>query len=409
MPKVYTSFASKKNNTLLFLGVVMLINALSYGTIIPLFYPYAEKFGLGPLGLSLLFASFSLAQFIATPVIGKLSDKYGRRPLLLVSLLGTSLSLALFAMANSVLLLFVARILDGITGGNISVAQAVISDSVDQKDRAKAFGMLGASFGFGFLLGPALGGILSQHSLTAPFWVASFLALIATLVGFVILPETIDPAHKKHAKSNPVDPRVLLAVLKKSGVGYVLMASFLVSISFNSFVIAFQTFTNETLGMSPRDIGLLFSLVGLMSIIMQAFGVGWLQKLFKSRSKLIFTAEISTAVFLFLMATPIAHTLGFFVILLIIFQITNAPLGPLMTGMLTEKAEDHEQGEVLGVNQSFVSVAQIIGPLAAGLAASLTIEAGFVIASLFMLSGFVVSFRGYRAAKKQAEVLTLPS
>lgn len=394
----------KNQHTFYFLGTVMLINALSYGTIIPLFYPYAEKFGLGPMGVSLLFASFSLAQFIATPIIGKMSDKYGRRPMLLFSLLGTSLSLALFALANTTWMLFVARILDGITGGNISVAQAVISDSVEPKQRAQAFGMLGASFGFGFLLGPALGGILSQYDLTAPFWMASFLALLATVVGFFILPETIDPDHMRHATSNPVDPRVLLAVVRRSGVGLVLMASFLVSISFNAFVIAFQTFTNVTLGMSPRDIGLLFSLVGLVSIIMQGFGVGMLQKLFKSRSKLIFSAELSTAFFLLLMATPLAYSLAMFIGILIIFQITNAPLGPLITGMLTEKAESHEQGEVLGVNQSFVSVAQVIGPLVAGVAISLSAGAGFIMASIFMLCGFVASFLGYRSAKRHAEL-----
>lgn len=390
----------KRNKTLLFLGSVMLINALSYGTIIPLFYPYAQRFGLGPMGLSLLFASFSLAQFIATPIIGKLSDRYGRRPMLLISLLGTSISLALFASANTVWMLFVARVLDGITGGNISVAQAVISDSVPVQERSKAFGMLGASFGFGFLLGPALGGLLSQHSITAPFWVASGLALLATLVGYFVLPETIDPAHTKHAASNPIDPRVMIDIALKSGVGYVLLASFLVSVSFNAFVIAFQTFTNVTLGMSPTNIGLLFSLIGVISILMQAFGIGLLQKLFLSRSKLIFAAEISTATLLFSMATPLAITVASFTVLLILFQITNAPLGPLITGMLSEKGAAHQQGQVLGVNQSFVSVAQIVGPLAAGAVVSIHVEAGFIIASIFMLSGFAASWWGYSVNKK---------
>lgn len=147
----------------------MLVNALSYGTIIPLMYPYSARFGINALGLSLLFACFSLAQLIATPIIGRLSDKYGRKPLLLLCLGGTGLSLALFASAQNVAMLFVARILDGITGGNNSVAQAAIADSSTGKDRAQAFGLLGASYGFGFLLEPALGGVLSEISLSTPF------------------------------------------------------------------------------------------------------------------------------------------------------------------------------------------------------------------------------------------------
>ncbi len=377
----------------------MLINALSYGTIIPLFYPYAERFGLGTFGVSMLFASFSLAQFIATPLIGKLSDKYGRRPLLLYSLLGTSISLALFASAQTVFMLFLARILDGITGGNVSVAQAVISDTVQGKDRAKAFGMLGASFGFGFLLGPALGGILSQHSISLPFWVAAGMALLGTIIGFFILPETIDPAHKHKVHSNPIDPKVLLQIAKKSGVGYLLLAGFIISLASNAFIITFQSFTNVTLNMSPRDIGLLFTLVGLLSIIMQAVGVSWLLKKFKSRSKLIFTAEVLSGLILILMVFPFAHSFGMFVFLISLFQITSAPLAPLLVGMLTEKAEVHEQGEVLGVNQSFASVAQIIGPLAAGGVAAFHIEAGFAIAGMLMLVGFYVSWSGYRHAK----------
>lgn len=382
----------------MFLAIVMLINALSYGTIIPLFFPYSERFGLGTFGVSMLFASFSLAQFIATPYIGKLSDKYGRRPLLLFSLFGTAVSLALFASAQSVFMLFIARILDGITGGNISVAQAVISDTVEEKSRAKAFGMLGASFGFGFLLGPALGGVLSQYSITAPFWVAALLALIGTIVGYFILPETLDPRHKRVAKSNPIDPRTLLRIAKKSGVGYLLLTSFILSVAINAFIITFQSFTNVTLDMSPRDIGLLFSLAGLLSIIMQAVGVSWLLKQFKRRSQLVFAAEILSGVVLALMALPFAHSIGTFVFLIALFQITSAPLAPLVVGMLTEKADSHEQGEVLGVNQSFSSVAQIIGPLAAGSVAAFHVEAGFVIAAVLMLVGFYVSWSGYRQA-----------
>jgi len=162
-----------QKRVMLVLGLVMLVNALSYGMFIPLQYPYASRFGITPVGLSIMLALFSASQFIATPIIGRLSDRFGRKPLLLISLLGTSLSLAFFALAQTAWMLFAARILDGITGGNNSVAQAVIADTTTGRDRAKSFGLLGALFGVGFLLGPALGGLLSRISLTAPFFSAS--------------------------------------------------------------------------------------------------------------------------------------------------------------------------------------------------------------------------------------------
>lgn len=389
--------------TMFFLSAVMLINALSYGTIIPLFYPYAQKFGLETMGLSLLFASFSAAQFIATPVIGRLSDVYGRRPLLLISLFGTAISLALFASAQAVWMLFVARILDGITGGNISVAQAVISDSVPAKKRSQAYGLLGASFGVGFLVGPAFGGLLSQYDITTPFWLASFLALLATVVGFFILPETL-------RKNNLVEqqisnnPKEIFLKMKKSGVALVLLASFLVSISFNAFVISFQSFTNVALGLSSKEIGLLFSLVGLMSIIMQGFGVAWLQKIFHRRSLLIFIAELSTALILLLLGMPFSENIAIFIVFLILYQIVNAPLGPLITAIITEKTEINNQGEVLGINQSLVSIAQIIGPILAGLIISKYDGLGFVLASVLMFFGFLASYRGYWLSKNPSSI-----
>lgn len=193
-----------KNTVLILLAVVMLVNALSYGTIIPLLYPYAARFGIGPLELGVLFASFSVAQFIATPIIGRLSDKYGRKPLLLMSLFGTSLSLGLFAIAWSAPVLFIARILDGITGGNITVAQAIIADTYPPEERSKGFGILGAAFGFGFLFGPALGGVLSAINITAPFWFAAGLAAVSSLIGYFILPETLSDKNRRTVTNEPL-------------------------------------------------------------------------------------------------------------------------------------------------------------------------------------------------------------
>src|SRR3989304_9572761 len=150
-----------KNRNLLVVSAVAIVNALGYGIIIPILYSYSQKYGLSDFENGLLFSVFSICQFISTPVIGRLSDKYGRKPLLLISLAGTAASFLLMAFAPSALFLFLARALDGITAGNIPVASAVISDTTEPKDRAKGFGIIGASFGFGFIFGPVISAFAS--------------------------------------------------------------------------------------------------------------------------------------------------------------------------------------------------------------------------------------------------------
>src|SRR5476651_1764045 len=171
----------KKDRKLWLLVFICIINSLGFGIIVPLLYPYGKEFGLTQQTLGLLTATFSIAQFFATPVLGALSDKYGRKPLLAISLLGTCISFIMFAEARSIIMLFAARILDGITGGNVSVAQAMISDTSTPQNRAKKFGILGSAFGFGFVIGPAVGGLLNKFGPTVPFFFAAGISLIGTL------------------------------------------------------------------------------------------------------------------------------------------------------------------------------------------------------------------------------------
>jgi multidrug resistance protein len=190
--------ASSKKKSLFIISLVAIVNALGYGIIIPLQYAYVARFGINALWLGILFATYSLAQFISTPIIGRLSDRFGRKPLLFISVLGTAVSFFLFAIAGSAPVIFVARILDGITGGNISVAQAVISDVTEPQERAKWFGVLGASFGFGFVVGPAIGGLLSKWSISAPFFFAGIISLIACLIIQFVQKESLHEDDREH-------------------------------------------------------------------------------------------------------------------------------------------------------------------------------------------------------------------
>src|SRR5437762_8566184 len=179
---------------LLIIFLTIFVNLVGFGIIIPLLPFYAETFGASPLVIGLLFAVFSLCQLLAAPALGDLSDRYGRRPVLIFSLLGTVVSFAMLALAHSVVMLFAARIVDGLSGGNISTARAYVADVTEPKDRSRAYGLIGAAFGLGFILGPALSGALAHVSYTAPIWVAAGLTLVATAMAWLWLPETVHRA-----------------------------------------------------------------------------------------------------------------------------------------------------------------------------------------------------------------------
>lgn len=390
-----------KNPKLLILGLIMLVNALSYGTIIPLLYPYASRFGVNALTLSWLFASFSIAQFIATPIIGRLSDSFGRKPLLLLSLLGTSLSLALFASAGNVVMLFVSRILDGITGGNISVAQAVIADSTEGKDRTKAFGLLGAAFGFGFLFGPALGGILSQVNLSAPFWFASLVALIGSILIFFFLEETLPKDAK--TSNQPLFPvKSLAQALFSPLTGIILTMTLLVTAAFNAWIIGFQTTTVDILHLSARDAGLIYAGAGLMTVLMQAVGIQWLLKIFNHKKTILVYSllfcVVGLAAFIFI------HTFWPFVIACLIFILSFAPVNPMVTGLISERTKAEDQGGILGINQSYVSIGQIIGPLIAGVVATFSVSYIYVLGVFLLLLSLIASRWLYIDTKEQLDL-----
>lgn len=380
------------DKTLIFLFITMFINAVGYGIIIPLFFPYAQQFGMGTVGLALLFASFSMAQFIATPIIGRLSDKYGRRPLLLISILGTSISLAMFAMANTVLMLFIARILDGLTGGNVSVAQAVIADKVSGPERSKALGMIGAGFGFGFLIGPAIGGVLSQYGLSVPFWFASGLALASAIFGFFFLKETRDPNHVEPAKEPITDVKELSNALFDPVVGRLILITLLTGVAYNAFIIGFQGYTNVMLQMTPTQIGFLFSLLGVVTIIMQAGGIRSLLKLPVSHERWIVASCVASAVVL--AAVVFTETIPVFVLLMVLYGVVNSPIAVLLTGTISHRTHGSRQGMVLGVNQSYNALGQIVGPLIAGLVAHRFNEHWvFVVSAVLFVAAAIALYR----------------
>lgn len=379
-----------KNKTLIFLSVVMLVNALAYGTIIPLMYPYAKTFGLTPIGLSLLIASFSLFQFVFTPIIGRLSDVYGRRPLLLLSILGTGISLIMFATAQTIWQLFFARIIDGITGGNMSVAQAVIADTVKGPERAKAFGMLGASFGFGFLIGPAMGGFLSQYGLAVPFFFSAGLAFCASVFGFFFLKESLPLSERKvHTKESLLNFKDMFHALYMPVIGMIFVISFIVSTAGNAFVIGAQSITNDMFHLTPQSIGVYFTIIGLLSVMLQGFGVGKLLKYVTSKPTVVFYSLLFSS--MFMSALFFGRSIQPHFLTTIFYLIAAAPLMPVLSGLLSESASQVDQGEILGINQSYASLGQVVGPLLAGTIVANSIPGVFLLSASLLFLGFILT------------------
>lgn len=358
------------------LGITLFIafaNSLSFTILIPVLYLYGRSFGLDDFQTSLVFALYAVAQFIATPVIGKMSDRYGRKPLLIISLAGTAIAnllafIAGFGSLKIAALLFFARFLDGITGGNISVIQSVIADITSPQDRAKAFGLFAAvSFGLGFTLGPALS-LLAQSNQANPygtgFLVSSVMATIALILTIVGLPETLDPALRKPGKLFDLGLQNLIYGLNMPRLGILFIMNFMIGTTFSIFTFGFQPYFLKALQQSNRFLTGLFVVFGLIGVMVQAKGLSVLNKRF-SLSKVLFLGLLMRGVTFMLM--PAYPHVVYFVCVSIVFSVFNALVQPTITSLISLNAKPEEQGTVLGINASYLNISNGLGPLIAGL------------------------------------------
>ena len=347
--------------------VTILIDLIGFGIVIPVlpFYATVEPFNATPFQLGLLFASFSVMQFIFSPIFGSVSDKYGRRPVLFFSLLGTAAGFFIVGFATTLWMLFAGRILDGITGGNISTAQAYIADVTSRKNRAKGMGLIGAAFGIGFVLGPALGGILSKYGSAVPFCVAGGLALSNAVALYFFLPETL----KKNAAPVPRSNRFveLFRSLTDPSFRAVTIIYFLVVVSFSIMTTSFSLYTLERFGYDAEKNGYLFFLVGILSAIFQGGLIGKLTAwLGEAKLVVIGCLMLTASLFAVPYVGPVQGGLVGLLIGIAFFAIGNSIASPGLTSLASKNAADHDQGKALGVMQSGASLARAIGPLVGG-------------------------------------------
>jgi predicted MFS family arabinose efflux permease len=345
-------------------ALIAFANSLSFTILIPILYLYGRQFGLTDFQTSLLFSIYAIAQFFATPVIGKLSDRFGRKPMLILSLAGTVIANFLAGTATTVSILFLARFLDGITGGNASVAQAVISDVTTVENRAKGFGIYGATFGLGFVLGPAISLLAQQISLGAGFLVSSAIAAIALFLTIFFLPETLKTQPKEDHKIFDLGLSTLITGLTIPKIGILLIINFLIGTTFAVFTFAFQPYFLKVLGQDNKALTLMFFAFGVLGVIMQLQGIKILTRKFSLVKILLFAILIRSLSFTLM---PIVPNIVYFVGISIVFSIFNSLVQPMITTLISVNAKPEEQGTVLGLNSSYLNVSNGLGPIAAGL------------------------------------------
>jgi predicted MFS family arabinose efflux permease len=345
--------------------LIAFANSISFTILIPILYLYGQKFNLSDFQTSLLFSTYAFSQFISTPIIGKLSDRYGRKPLLVISLLGTVIANFLAGTADTAWVLFLARFLDGITGGNVSVAQAVVSDVIKPQGRAKAFGIFSAAtFGLGFIVGPITSLFAQKISLGAGFLASSAIALFALLITIFFLPETLK--HKAEKSRNIFDLGLgsLISGLKVPKIGILLIINFLIGTTFTVFTFAFQPYFLRVLKQDNQALTLMFVMFGVLILIMQIRGVPFLIKRFSLVNILLFALFIRGICFILM---PIFPDLVYFILVSILFSLFNALVQPTITTLISLNAPADYQGTALGLNASYLNVSNGFGPAIAGM------------------------------------------
>ncbi|MEL6881748.1 MAG: MFS transporter [Cyanobacteria bacterium J06607_10] len=413
---------------------IAFINSVSFTIIIPTLYPYAQQFGLSDFEASLLTTAYSLSQFVGTPILGQLSDRLGRRPLLVLSLLGTVVANVLAAIAGVPWLLFAARIFDGLTGGNNSVAQAVVSDITTAEQRTQAFGIYSGLFRLGFVVGPPLSYLAQSlpplrwrewqvSELGMSFLVSAAIALIAAILCFFFLAETQssdsaaaenqeevssedgssedisseDKSNQRSAKKN-FDFASLFTALGRPVVGRILLMTFLNGFTFTIFTFAFQPFFINVLGQPAKNLAIAFVAFGILAFLSQVFLLEPLRKRFSIVNVLVGALIGRGLLFLLMPALP---NIFAFSILLGFFGLVNAFPMPLIDSILSTRSSQREQGEVLGLNASYLSISNAIGPAISGLlVTALGYSAPFWVAGVLtvLIAGFAVTLKQKESA-----------
>jgi DHA1 family tetracycline resistance protein-like MFS transporter len=411
----------RARSPLLPMFLIVLVDVLGFTIVIPLLAYYAEEFGASPLIATLLVSVYALCSLISTPIIGKLSDQYGRKPLLMYSQAGTCFGFLVLAMSGSLWMVFLGRILPGLSAGNLSIAQAYISDHTKPENRAKAFGVIGVAFGFGFLFGPALGGWLGDYVLDVSFHcevsflVAAALSALSIFCTYTLLPKTekptvtdvdVGPGGKR---PSAFDWRVYAEYFGRPELRGLYVQFFLFSFAFSLFFSGFALFAkhNDNLRWSHSEVGWLFTYSGFMGIVLQG---GLLGRLVKKYGELKLTISSFFCSVIAYSVIAFAEDWRWLVVGATISTFGHGVLRPVLTSRITQAVGRHEQGVAIGISGSLGSVAMAVAPPTGGLMLdSHNVVAWGLIPAGVSLLGLVAVLLAKKAPAQPPAEPTIPS
>lgn len=345
--------------------LIVMVDVLGFTIILPLLPFYAQKYGASPFVVGVLAATFAVCQLISGPFLGRISDRYGRRKILMLSQTGTFLGFVLLGVANSLPLIFLSRVIDGVTAGNLTIAQAAIADVTPPENRAKAFGIIGIAFGLGFIVGPAISAALSPIDVHYPAYVAAALSAISILATWKLLPEV---KQKVASSENAKSATKLLEFLKRGRIRWLMVEFLIFGFIFAGFTSGFAMFVERRFVYEGRPFGatevsILFTYSGFLGLILQGFFIGPLVKRF-GEAKLVAAGFFSMAISYTLLGW--ADSITLLVIASTIGSFGNGVIRPALTALVSQTAHADEQGGALGATQSLVSLGQVFAPLISG-------------------------------------------
>lgn len=349
---------------LVFIFITVLLDMLAIGIIIPVLPHLIERFAgstaSAALWVGAFGSAFALAQFLASPVQGALSDRFGRRPVILVSNFGLGMDFVLMALVNTLPLLFLGRVLAGITSASVSTAHAYIADVTPPERRAASFGMLGAAFGIGFVIGPALGGVLGSIDLRLPFWVAAGLALANFLYGLLILPESLPPERRDGFQWRRANPVGSLQMLRQHPQVFGLVGVIVLSqIAHYVLPSVFVLYAGHRYGWGEDKVGWVLALVGICNVLVQAFGVRRLVPRIGERNALLIGLGCGALGFAW---QGLAPSGGWFLASIPLMALWGLA-GPSAQSLMTRQVDQHEQGRLQGAVTSLVSLTGVFAPI----------------------------------------------
>jgi MFS transporter, DHA1 family, tetracycline resistance protein len=339
---------------------IVFIDLIGFGMIIPILPLYAQRFQATEWQIGILLASYSFMQFLASPVLGWFSDRFGRKPVLLCSLVGSAVGYLLMANAASLAILFVARILAGVAGASVGTASAYIADITPPEDRSKRIGLIGAAFGIGFVLGPAIGGILSHFSVIAPFWFAAILATLNAILMWIVL---LEPERHATRQKGPLNLRNIFEQAGSWRLGVITVAYFIAIAGFAIVTVIYPQVSNRRFELNQSQISYIFVMMGLIGAAIQGGGIGRLAKRFGDVNLAITGFALMAAS---MMLMPFASSVPIFLVFSGGLAIGNSLSQPTVNAMASKGASAALQGRVLGVVQSAGSLGRVFGPVIAG-------------------------------------------